>query len=118
MKATAQYTKKIEQTEVDSLIASAQFFEDSGNYKRAEHLLSEAIRVTERNPNFDRLLLAEYLHNVGLLNICLDELSKAKMYLKKSIAIRLELLGPRHSDTLDSQEALLSAEAERLELIS
>lgn len=108
---------ELKKPDVDRLVRRAQFYEDSGNYKRAEQLLSKVIALGESDSELDRLLVAESLHDAGLLNICLDDLTKAKSLLQKSLAIRIELLGPEHPESLDTSDALRFTESEPLELI-
>lgn len=90
----------------DELRAEAQQHEDTGNYAEAERVLSESLLLRKENLGDTHLEVAEDYYNLGLLNMALDNNSRAESLLLRSLLIRRLEFDSDHPDVQDAVNML------------
>lgn len=90
----------------DELREEAQHQEDIGNYEEAERVLSESLLLRKENLGDTHLEVAEDYYNLGLLNMALDNNSRAESLLLRSLLIRRLQFDSDHPDVKDAVNML------------
>jgi len=98
--------------EVLQLKAKAQYYEEVGDYDKAERLLSRAIALKERSLGTEHPAMAEDLYKLGMLNLALEDHERAQELLVKSLGIRRQQLGANHPEVLETLNAIALVQLE------
>lgn len=98
--------------EVLSLKNRAHYYEEVGDYEKAERLLSRAVAMKERSLGPDHPAMAEDLHNLGLLNLALEKHDRAEELLVRALGIRRQQLGANHPDVFETLNAIALVQLE------
>ncbi len=89
----------------------SEYFEERGDYLRAERLLKKVVDA-QQEAGCKTEEFATDLYNLGLLNLALDKYDIAHDFLLDSLAIRMTLRHQRHPEILEVLDALSMAAAE------
>ena len=92
--------------EVLQLKTKAQYYEEVGDYDKAERLLSRAVALKERSLGSDHAAMAEDFHKLGMLNLALENHDRAEELLVRALGIRRQQLGANHPDVLETLNAI------------
>jgi tetratricopeptide (TPR) repeat protein len=98
--------------EVLQLKTKAQYYEEVGDYDKAEKLLSRAVALKERSLGAEHQALASDLHALGMLNLSLQNHDRAEELLVRALGIRRQHLGANHPDVLDTLNAIALVQME------
>jgi tetratricopeptide (TPR) repeat protein len=78
--------------------------QDAGRFAEAEKEFEESLRILRRGLGSRHQLVARALHNLARLKLEIGDREEALAYARSAHAMRAELLGSEHSETLDSAE--------------
>ncbi len=92
--------------EILQLKQQSQYYEEVGDYDKAEILLSRAVAMKERSLGPDHPALAEDLHRLGMLNSELNDYDRAEELLVRALAIKRQNLGAEHPDVVETLNAI------------
>jgi tetratricopeptide (TPR) repeat protein len=92
--------------EILRLKQQALYYEDVGDYDKAEALFSRAVALKERSLGADHLAMAEDLHKLGLLNLALNDHMRAEELLGRALSIKRQNLGADHPDVIETMRAI------------
>lgn len=92
--------------EAERLGTLAQYYEDMGDYLKAESLLTESLELRQRQLGANHLDLAGDFYNLGLLNLAMDKNERAEKLLIRCLLIRRLHFDSEHPDVVDALEAL------------
>jgi tetratricopeptide (TPR) repeat protein len=95
-------------SEVDRLSRLAQWREDQGDYRLAAAWLQRALTLKLLDQNIDPVEIAADYFNLGLLFFAEGDEVNAERYLLKALQRQKYMLGPQHTDTLETIETLRS----------
>lgn len=98
--------------EVLDLKSKAQYYEEVGDYDRAERLLSRAVALKERSLGAEHPAMAADLHTLGMLNLALENHDRAEELLVKALGIRRQQLGANHPEVLETLNAIALVQME------
>jgi tetratricopeptide (TPR) repeat protein len=98
--------------EVLQLKSKAQYYEEVGDYDKAERLLSRAVALKERSLGSDHAAMAEDLHKLGMLNSALDNHERAQELLVRALGIKRQQYGANHPDVLETLNAIALVQLE------
>src|SRR5690606_3536115 len=76
----------------------AMSLRDAGDLEGAQDALQEAIELSEHNQAADSLAYARLLTNLGRVEQSAGNITEAKSYFERSLALHKELLGPNHQE--------------------
>jgi tetratricopeptide (TPR) repeat protein len=98
--------------EILQLKQKSQYYEEVGDYDKAEVLLSRAVAMKERSLGANHPALAEDLHRLGMLNLSLNDHKKAEELLVRALEIKRQNLGANHPDVLETLSAIALVQLE------
>ena len=79
-----------------SLLNIANFYQDKGNFERAESLLLEALRILEIKLGENNVEIASVWKSLGGLYMATGFYSKALHFLEKALFLRGNIMGTKH----------------------
>jgi len=92
--------------EILQLKQQSLYYEEVGDYDKAEILLSRAVAMKERSLGPDHPALAEDLHRLGMLNSALSDHERAEELLVRALAIKRQHLGAEDPDVVETLNAI------------
>jgi tetratricopeptide (TPR) repeat protein len=98
--------------EILDLKHKAKFYEEVGDYERAEKLLSRAIALKERSVGAEHPAMAADLHALAMLNLAMEKHDRAEELLVKALGIRRQEFGANHPDVLETINAIALVQME------
>lgn len=98
--------------EILDLKHKAQFYEEVGDYDKAEMLLTRAIALKERSLGADHPAMAADLHALAMLNLAMEKHDRAEELLVKALGIRRQQLGANHPEVLETINAIALVQLE------
>ena len=84
----------------------AAYLSNCAHYNEAEPLLRRAIEIGEQATNCGHVIVAETLHNLGLLYLKQGKYEQAEAIHRQMLELRTKLLGAEHPNTLHSMNNL------------
>lgn len=98
--------------EILQLKQQSLYYEEVGDYDKAESLLSRAVAMKERSLGAEHPAMAEDLHRLGMLNLSLGDHIKAEELLVRALGIKRQNLGADHPEVVETLNAITLVQLE------